>query len=421
MEESNKHKILVVVESIDVEDSSGSKANVALILNLYNAGYEVIVYHYSRKQIDLPNIPCYAIEEKKYTLSYFLSRLQRKIQHFFKINLAKYLERWFGFSFTFFNDVSSIVSAINNLDNPQPDLVVTLSKGASFRPHMALLKLPEFHEKWMAYIHDPYPFHNYPVPYKWSEPGYQKKIEFFERVFSKAKWLAFPSLLLQNWMMSHYSGFENKGLVIPHQISFLKTVAGEIPEFFDKSKFTILHAGNLMAGRPPYALLEAYKRFVSENPQAKEETQLIFLGQNSSYKKDLIKFQSEVKQLIFSDGYLDYHTVQLIQQKASVNIIIESIAEISPFLPGKFPHCVAAEKPIMVLGPAKSEVRRLLGKDYKYHSELNNAEKIKAIIKELYQEWKVDPGSLILDRPDLVKYLSSNQLRKKLNDLLREN
>ena len=38
-------RILVVVESIDVDDSSGSKANVALIKNLAKAGFELQVYH----------------------------------------------------------------------------------------------------------------------------------------------------------------------------------------------------------------------------------------------------------------------------------------------------------------------------------------------------------------------------------------
>jgi len=66
-------KILVVVESIDVEDSSGSKANVALIQNLHQAGFEVLVYHYTRREIQLPGIPCVAIKEKRWSGLFFLS------------------------------------------------------------------------------------------------------------------------------------------------------------------------------------------------------------------------------------------------------------------------------------------------------------------------------------------------------------
>lgn len=57
-------KILVVVESIDVNDSSGSKANVALIQNLALCGFDLQVYHYTRKEIQIDSIPCFSIPEK---------------------------------------------------------------------------------------------------------------------------------------------------------------------------------------------------------------------------------------------------------------------------------------------------------------------------------------------------------------------
>ena len=43
-------KILVIVDSIDVNDSSGSKANVALIQNLAACGFDVLVLHYTQKK-----------------------------------------------------------------------------------------------------------------------------------------------------------------------------------------------------------------------------------------------------------------------------------------------------------------------------------------------------------------------------------
>src|SRR5690606_2093415 len=103
-------------------------------------------------------VQCIMVKERKLNFLYLLSRAQRKIQHGFKINLAKHLEPVFGFSFTFFNDTRSIAKALKNEVGTKPDMVMTLSKGASFRPHYALLKVPEFHNVWMAYIHDPYPF-----------------------------------------------------------------------------------------------------------------------------------------------------------------------------------------------------------------------------------------------------------------------
>src|SRR5690606_1981700 len=131
------NKILVVVESIDVNDSSGSKANVALIENLDKAGYETMVYHYTRKEIYLDGIICKAIKENRRSFQFFLSRLERLLRQKLKIDLHKLLEGKYGFSFTLFNDRNSIVDALRKINNFEPDLVLTLSRGGSFRPHHA--------------------------------------------------------------------------------------------------------------------------------------------------------------------------------------------------------------------------------------------------------------------------------------------
>ena len=107
-----KMRILVVVESVDVNDSSGSKANVALIQNLATCGFDMQVFHYTRKKIQLDSIPCFSIPEKKWNFLYLLSRTERVFTRLTKINLNPYLESWFGFSFTFFNDTNSIASEV---------------------------------------------------------------------------------------------------------------------------------------------------------------------------------------------------------------------------------------------------------------------------------------------------------------------
>ncbi|MHA6279857.1 glycosyltransferase family protein [Salinimicrobium sp. CAU 1759] len=420
MKASEQKKILVVAESIDVEDSSGSKANVALILNLKDAGYEILVYHYTRKEIQLPDIRCVAIKEKKFNLLFLLSRAQRKIQHRFHLNLAKHLEPVFGFSFTFFNDTKSIAEAIEAEKDFKPNLVLTLSKGTSFRPHFALLKVPRLHKKWMAYVHDPYPFHIYPEPYTWSEPGYKQRMEFFREVAEKCRWAAFPSLLLKEWMQKHYVAFKEKGVVIPHQLRDPEKRELELPEYFEPEMFNLLHAGNLMKQRPPFYLIEAFQKFLAGNPEARKKSRLLLLGNASCHSKTLKKYEEEILQLYVSKGYVAYTEVQEMQNQASVNIILESRAAESPFLPGKFPHCLAAGKQILLLGPKKSETRRLLGSDYLYWSELNDVECIAGLIEKLYHSWRKDPENFYLYREDLKVYLSKDYLKKELDQILKE-
>jgi len=410
-------KILVVAESIDIEDSSGSKANVALIKNLKSAGFEVLVYHYTRKEIILDSIPCIAIKENRKSLLFYLSRLQRKLQNAFNWNLAKYLEPRFGFSFTFLNDSKSISKSISSIIEFDPDLVLTLSKGASFRPHHALLGLPELHDKWMAYIHDPYPFHFYPKPYNWSEPGYQHKIHFFKEVAAKCQWAGYPSVMLAEWMEDHFEAFKNKRIIIPHQLNEERKLTVIFPSWFDHKKFNILHAGNLMKQRDPFPLISAFQNFLKNYPEAKAEARLSLVGSASYHLSDLREKEQEIEQLFVSSGYVAYDEVLRLQEQASVNIILESVAEVSPFLPGKFPHCIAARNPILHLGPKKSEVRRLLGTDYRYWTEANNVEKISSIIEKLYFSWKEDTNVLEMERDDLKRYLSVDYLEKQINNL----
>lgn len=411
-------KILIISESIDVEDSSGTKGRVALIKNLHKAGFDLRVYHYTRKDIEIGGIPCYTIPEKRRSSLFFLSRLERYIRYLFKVQLNRPLEQIFGFSFTLFNDRESIVAALKKEKNFVPDLVLTLSKGGSFRPHHALLKMPEWHKIWMAYIHDPYPMHLYPRPFAWVEPGYSKKWRFMRDVSEKAAFNAFPSRLLMEWMGSYFPGYLEKGVVIPHQIDADIQNISDLPEFFDVTKFNLLHAGTLLGPRRPESLIDAFTNFLEQNPESSRDSRLIIIGNTREHSQQLQKYEK----LISKDNFvvepsLDSRTVLGMQEQAAANIILEAKSEISPFLPGKFPHCVKANKPILLLGPSLSETRRLLGEDYPYWAEIDDIESISGIISSLYAEWKINSKNLKLNRPDLEEYLSERHLKSIIKTL----
>ena len=406
--------LLIISESININDSSGSKANVALINNLVKLDYKVKVLHYSRKEIKLNGIECINIKETKNTFNYILSRAQRVISRTFKVDLSHFFENIFGHSFTFFNDTKSISKAIKKYYNNQ-DLIITLSKGASFRPHYAMLNLPILHNKWLAYVHDPYPFHYYPRPYNWVEPGYRIKESFFRKVSEKAKYSAFPSLMLKEWMGSYFSNFLKTGIVIPHQnLEIDNFIESKAPSYLDMSKFNLLHAGNLMMPRPPHGLIEGYRLFLLKHSEAVDNSKLLFLG-NADYYKDYLLNKID-ENVFWSKGNVPFSEVDYVQKNVSVNIILESKSEISPFLPGKFPHCISANKPILLLGPYYSECKRLLGEDYRFKSEVDDVELISEWIGELYMNWKLNKNQL-LNRSDLEKYTGTDFLKKQLGNL----
>ncbi len=421
MRDTCQIKILIVAESIDVEDSSGTKGRVALINNLYALGYQLKVLHYTRKNILLSGIECVAIEENRSSFLFVLSRIERQMRYRLKIDIHNRLEKVFGFSFTLFNDRNSITKALNKETEFNPDLVITFSMGGSFRPHHALLKLPHLHSKWLAYIHDPYPMHLYPRPYAWVEPGHYQKWIFMKEMAEKAKHVAFPSKLLLEWMGSYIGTYLEKGVVIPHQIGAVSEDKVEMPDYFDPRKFNLLHAGNLLHARNPKGLLDAFELFLKRNEDARENVQLSFIGRNSFHSSLLKDKAKKIPQIFFKGTNISFEKINLLQHKASVNVILEAKSETSPFLPGKFPHCVAADRPILLLGPYYSETRRLLGENYPYWTEIDEVEIICKFIESLYYKWLNDKDkNLRLNRPDLVNYLSQDTLKITIDELINK-
>lgn len=77
-------RILVIAESINIDDSSGSKANVALIRSLNHAGCELFILHYTRIDIQLDGLECRSIPENRSSLIFFLVGFNER----FNIGLA---------------------------------------------------------------------------------------------------------------------------------------------------------------------------------------------------------------------------------------------------------------------------------------------------------------------------------------------
>ena len=412
-------KIVIISESIDINDgSSCTKCNVGLIENLKKCGFEIIVFHYTRRKINLRDIECHEIKESKVNLLYVLSRIQRIIARRYNIHLNKFLENIFGFSFTFYNDVNSIKLIISKVIILKPDLIITLSKGTSFRPHYALLSFPEVHLKWLANIHDPFPFHFNPRPYNWVEPGYAIKESFFLTLSEKAKYTSFPSQLLKEWMGSYFPNFLNTGIIVPHQNNDYQIQNNDLPVYFENAKFNLLHAGNLLPQRSPEGLIEGFKLFLKNVPEAKNDARLLLLGPAGSHVILLSTYKINFPELFVFNGSVAFDEIYNLQKNVSVNIILEAKSEISPFLPGKFPHCVEANKIILSLAPYYSETKRLLGDDYEYWAEVDDVNKIASLIEKLYNQWLIDPEKILLNRPDLLEYLSPNNLKKTIETIV---
>lgn len=406
-------RILVLTESIKVNDSSGAQANVALIRNLVKLKHSLKVYHLDNFNPKIERVETTAIKRYNISLYYWLARFKTLFSKL-GLNFNPFVEKTYGFSFSHFEDVERFKKALAKEIPEKYDMVLTLSKAASFRPHKAVLESPKWHAKWYAYVHDPYPMYVYPRPYDWAEPGAFIKKQFFQKVYNHSRFMVYPSQMLAEWMESYYSGGVKKRLIIPHQIDQnLSSIINKVihlQDFFNSSKFTILHAGSLMKQRPPFVLVKAFNRFLEQSPEAKSDASLIFIGRSDKDHNQKMD-QLGNSNIINYNQYLQFETAFELQKQASVNVVIEANTWLSPFLPGKIPHLVKANKPILHIGPQQSETMRLLGEDYPLHAP-NHPDHIELLSEKIaraYKNW-TEKKELNLNRKDLEKYLSTIEL-----------
>lgn len=412
----NTHKILVVADTLDITTSSGGKASYALVDSMFKAGFELTILHYSHKPITIQQQTVDPISTRKRGY-YFLAKFFIVAARIFKYNFKTPIAHIRGFSFDHTADVLSIKHALKKHNPAAYDAVFALSYAGSFRSHKALLAVPAWHAIYIPYIHDPYPHHTYPRPYDWVEPGHRQQHAFMWDLFDKAYRVAYPSQLLADLMESYFLKGAGKALIIPHQIAAVDTSSIDLPQWLDTAAFNVVHAGSLMDARNPVALIEAFLELTQESAAFKEHATLTFIRWNDM-------FNGVLKHPLFTAETIHIHKESLpleivlkIQENVAVNVILEAQGSVSPFLPGKFAHCVQSDKPILLIGPALSESKRLLGDTYPYHAESRDTESIKKVLRVLYDNWLQTGGNERLDRPDLQAYCDYGHLKEVIESV----
>jgi glycosyltransferase involved in cell wall biosynthesis len=408
-------KLLILVDSLNVNTSSGARVNMALLKNL-NELFELTVIHNSDTLQEVDNISFIKVSENRVSPAFMLSRSIRLLRRHIGLNLSPMFENIFGFSFTFLSTAKAFLKSLRSIYTSDFDLVITLSQGESFVPHFAMLKYRSLYNIWLAYIHDPYPAEFYPKSYSFKGSGSRQKIEFMRTVMTSAKYLGFPGKNLADWMQKKYELYSNQAIIIPHQIN-IEAIEREniiLPDFFNVDDFNILHAGNLLKQRDPSALIEAFELFLTQNKGAKAHSNLYFIGHVSEYFHELVKGMNSMN--IHFMAQLNYNIVQELQRKSSVNVILESNDEISPFLPGKITDCVNSGRPILALSPKDSELRNLLRNDNPFQSAADDINVILRQINQLYKLWVTN--ELTQDYNELKTYLGIENLNKTMKSIL---
>jgi len=377
-------RILILAENLEVNrTSSGLRSNKQiLIYQKYFNNVDVIT--------STPLNQFKQIQEVNYTtLTNSSKTLLEKIPKI--AALPAYLN---GLNFTARRIIGEWTQVIKSkLDKKNYSLIVSLGSGLSFVPAYAMLNIDKtLYDNYIMFVHDPYPSHQYPPPYKKTSTYlYRNQAKLFGKALQKADIISFPSLRLQEWMAQFYNLTNQKQIIQPHLGLNMDELLTILPNLKTKKLpvypdgINIVHTGTLLGPRTPIFLIEALKLLFEKHPESKHIVNLHIVGKMT---RDWSEENLKAQNVYVHHHRYTYQESLEIQKSADVLLLLEAVSNVSPFMPGKLADYLIADKPILALTPKQSETTRILGKNYALLVENGKVEKIFEKLVVIYKSYK---------------------------------
>ena len=181
-------------------------------------------------------------------------------------------------------------------------------------------------------------------------------------------------------------------------------------------KFSISHVGSLYPERNPKFLWDVLEELFDGSLFS--DLQINFIGNTSEkIKKELSKrkFKKSIK---FYD-YVDYNKATELMCSSQVLLMVEVNDEESSYaIPGKLFDYLNSKRPIISIGPADSEVAKILnnttsGKFFNYHE----VHSLKSHIKKLYDRFK--NGSNNFNNNQSIEMYNRKNLTRELSEIIK--
>jgi glycosyltransferase involved in cell wall biosynthesis len=152
------------------------------------------------------------------------------------------------------------------------------------------------------------------------------------------------------------------------------------------STFTLSHIGSLLSDRNPLVLWKVLAKLSKEHDSFRERFKLKLVGKVSQEVIDAIKSYGLENHLTLV-GYVSHQEAILLQRQAAVLLLIEINAEITKgIIPGKVFEYLAAQRPIVALGPKDADVRDIITATHSgYYFEYSQEETLEKAIVALFE------------------------------------
>jgi glycosyltransferase involved in cell wall biosynthesis len=206
--------------------------------------------------------------------------------------------------------------------------------------------------QWIADFRDPWTSIGYHKNLKLTKSSQRRHLQLESEVLNQADSIIVTSKTTKK----EFSNITDQSItVITNGFDTTKVSSYKLDD-----TFTISHIGSLLSGRNPKVLWQALKELIEENSDFKKNLVLELIGVVS---KDVLEsIQSHgLEPYIRMEGYVSHEKAIERQQRSQVLLLVEIDSdETKGIIPGKFFEYIAADRPILGVGPEGWEVAQMI-------------------------------------------------------------
>ena len=289
---------------------------------------------------------------------------------------------------------------------------VIISTGPPHSMHLIAMPLAKmFHLPWLADFRDP-----------WTNIDFYKELKLTPWADSRHRSLEKQVLqqanavtVISNTMANDFRQLYQRHYEVITNGFDDSDVETDTPLTQD-SRFSIAHIGTLTGSRNPVTLWEAINKLLLENEHFKQDLEIKLIGKADYTVMESLQ-QYGLQQFVSKIDYMPHNEVIQSQRKAQVLLlIINNTPNSKMILTGKFFEYLAAERPILCLGPEDGDAAQILEATKSgLLAGFGEVDKMKNNIRSLYQQFK---SGIPAPKPQNIRQYSRKTLTRHLASVL---
>jgi hypothetical protein len=304
---------------------------------------------------------------------------------------------------------------LQKIDHSNYDHIFIWSSGISHETILASLNLPIL-KKAVVVFHDPYPNTWYNGMSTKIHKNEFLRLQKMIKVVQQAKVCCATAYYMAKDLQYLYAS-DKHFHTLPH---FFEKDAFDFSKK-DKirkkgAKLQIAYHGALMLGRNIFNVLEAYTQLMEENQGLQNNTEFILRVKGDRINELKEKYGSCTNiEILDTLDFSNSANEQLFE--SDINVILENGPHYCNILPGKVPFLAAIGKPVLVVSPERSELRRIMKNNEHYIAAMNSVEDIKSKLEKQIQ-FRMESNEKVNPFGD---YFSDASFKMRMNTLLQIN